>query len=151
MRRPSARSATTPGSGAATIPRGRATPPGAPAPDRRRRSPRGSPPSRSAPTPRGRSPSPPRGTRLLVQHPRLKEAAAILDARPGDVGEFDWRALRRAMLLMIEREAAAAIRVPAETLSVRMRSALHFGRDADAERVQRARQTMEAARQQIET
>ena len=94
--------------------------------------------------------SPPRGTGLLLQHPRLKEAAAILDARPVDAGGFDWRALRRAMLLMIEREAAAAIRVPAQTLSERVRTALQFGRDADAERVQRAHETMDAARRQIE-
>jgi aspartyl-tRNA(Asn)/glutamyl-tRNA(Gln) amidotransferase subunit A len=96
------------------------------------------------------SSSAPRSTSLLVQHPRLKQAAAILGARPVDAGGFDWRALRRAMLLMVEREAAAAIRVPAETLSERVRAALHFGRDADTERVQRARETMDAARQQIE-
>lgn len=91
----------------------------------------------------------PSSASLLVNHPRLMQAAAALEAAPLDVGGFDWGALRRALLLLIEIEAAAAISVPPDTLSAPMRAALSFGRDAPQERVRRARETIDEARRQI--
>ena len=64
-------------------------------------------------------------------------------------GEIDWGALRRAMLLQIEVEAAPAL-LALPSLSPPLRAALEFGKNATPEQLARARRTMAAARQQIE-
>ena len=68
-------------------------------------------------------------------------ALAPLDA-------IDWSALRRAMLLQIEVEAAPLL-LPLDSLSAPLRAALEFGRNAAPEKLARARSVMDAARQQV--
>jgi len=62
--------------------------------------------------------------------------------------EIDWGALRRAMLLQIEVEAAPAL-LALPSLSPALRSALEFGKNASAERLARASAVMEAARETV--
>lgn len=68
-------------------------------------------------------------------------ALAPLDA-------IDWGALRRAMLLQIEVEAAPSL-LPLPSLSAPLREALEFGKNAAPERLARAHGVMDAARQQV--
>jgi aspartyl-tRNA(Asn)/glutamyl-tRNA(Gln) amidotransferase subunit A len=64
------------------------------------------------------------------------------------IDAIDWGALRRAMLLQIEVEAAPAL-LPLDSLSAPLRAALEFGKNAPPEKLARARATMDAARQQV--
>ena len=64
------------------------------------------------------------------------------------IDAIDWGALRRAMLLQIEVEAAPLL-LPLPQLSAPLRAALEFGKNAPAEKLARARGVMDAARQQI--
>ena len=66
----------------------------------------------------------------------------------GPIDALDWGALRRAMLLQIEVEAAPLL-LPLPSLSASLRDALEFGRNAAPEKLARARDLMDAARQQI--
>lgn len=68
-----------------------------------------------------------------------------------DLAAFDWGALRRAMLLQIEIEAAQALQVPADSLSPGLRAALEFGRNASPERKARAAGVMRDARALFES
>jgi aspartyl-tRNA(Asn)/glutamyl-tRNA(Gln) amidotransferase subunit A len=68
-----------------------------------------------------------------------------------DLKAVDWGALRRAMLLQIEIEAAQTLLVPAESLSPGLRAALEFGRNASPERKARAASVMQEARTLFET
>jgi aspartyl-tRNA(Asn)/glutamyl-tRNA(Gln) amidotransferase subunit A len=87
----------------------------------------------------------------------VDEMTQLFPADPGkdpavgepDVKDFDWGALRRAMLLQIEIEAAEALVVPQESLSPQLRDALEFGRNAAREKRERAQVVMDAARKQV--
>lgn len=61
-----------------------------------------------------------------------------------DTQGFDWSALRRAMLLRIEIEAAALLEL--DSLSPQLRAALEFGKNAAADRTRKAEAIMESAR-----
>ena len=88
--------------------------------------------------------------KVLTNHPWVGQAAERM-RRAGcriasiDTSAFDWGELRRAMLLLIEAEAAPAL-LPLPSLSESLRAALEFGRDATAERLARTRSTTAAAR-----
>jgi len=66
----------------------------------------------------------------------------------GPLDALDWGALRRAMLLQIEAEAAPAL-LALPSLSAPLRAALEFGSNAAPEKLARARDVMDGARQQI--
>jgi aspartyl-tRNA(Asn)/glutamyl-tRNA(Gln) amidotransferase subunit A len=91
---------------------------------------------------------------VLTDHPHCAQAAERLQ-RAGcrvstiDTSTFDWGVLRRAMLLLIEAEAAPALLPLASTLSESLRTALEFGRNATPERLERAERSAAAATTQI--
>ena len=82
----------------------------------------------------------------------VEDAASAL-SRAGhrivQLGTLDWPALRRAALLMVEREGAqvhaALLDDPSSGLSVPVRAALNFGRHADAQRLAKARARLDEA------
>jgi aspartyl-tRNA(Asn)/glutamyl-tRNA(Gln) amidotransferase subunit A len=80
-----------------------------------------------------------------VQHAARRLADAGYTTFPIDTGDFDWGALRLAMLLQIEVEAAPML-LPLPELSTPLRAAMQFGKNASPERLARARATMDAAR-----
>ena len=82
--------------------------------------------------------------KVLTAHPHVLQAAERLHAVPIETAAFDWGALRRAMLLQIEIEAAPLLAL--DSLSPRLRAALEFGKNATPEQRARAEATMEAAR-----
>lgn len=86
---------------------------------------------------------------VLTRDKNVLRAAATLKAAGCSVvqldTDFDWGALRRAMLLQIEVEAAPLL-LPLPDLSAPLRSALQFGKNATPERLARAHATMNAAR-----
>jgi aspartyl-tRNA(Asn)/glutamyl-tRNA(Gln) amidotransferase subunit A len=82
-------------------------------------------------------------THVLHAASRLK-AARLSVSQLGAQG-FDWSALRRAMLLQIEVEAAPLL-LPLPDLSQSLRAAMEFGKNASPERLARAKATMESAR-----
>jgi aspartyl-tRNA(Asn)/glutamyl-tRNA(Gln) amidotransferase subunit A len=71
-----------------------------------------------------------------------------------DLDALDWTALRRAALLMVEREGAAVhaalLADPRSAISPGLRKALTFGRDADEQRLGNAREQLEYFRKSIE-
>ena len=83
----------------------------------------------------------------------MDDAAAAL-SRAGHrlvrLQSLDWKALRRAALLLVEREGAqvhaALLDDPASGLSVPVRAALNFGRHADARRLATARARLDEAK-----
>jgi aspartyl-tRNA(Asn)/glutamyl-tRNA(Gln) amidotransferase subunit A len=83
----------------------------------------------------------------------VEEAAAAL-SRAGHrivrLDAFDWPALRRAALLLVEHEGAqvhaALLDDPSSGLSVPVRAALDFGRRATPDRLETARQRVESIR-----
>ena len=89
--------------------------------------------------------------KALTTHPQVTQAAERLRAHGKvtaiDTSAFDWGALRRAMLLQIEIEAAPLLEL--ESLSAPLRTALEFGKNADTDRRTKARTTMESARSAI--
>ena len=93
-----------------------------------------------------------RGLERFVAPPicaALEEAARR--QRAVDVeADFDWGALRRAALLLVEREGArihaTLLADPASRLSPALRAALSFGRDASEERAARARERIDEAK-----
>jgi aspartyl-tRNA(Asn)/glutamyl-tRNA(Gln) amidotransferase subunit A len=85
----------------------------------------------------------------------MREVFPGESAKQADIGvvelrAFDWGALRRAMLLQIEIEAAEVLQVPADSLSPGLRAALEFGRSASPERKARAASVMQEARKIFE-
>lgn len=72
----------------------------------------------------------------------LEEAARRLAARQLPPPPFEWAALRRAALLVTEREGArlhsALLDDPASAISPELRAALEYGRAAGADRIARA-------------
>jgi aspartyl-tRNA(Asn)/glutamyl-tRNA(Gln) amidotransferase subunit A len=90
-------------------------------------------------------------TRTVAEMTKLFPADPGKDPVVGepDVKSFDWGALRRAMLLQIEIEAAEAIKAPEDSLSPTLGAALQFGRDATREKRERAQAVMDAARKQV--
>lgn len=80
-----------------------------------------------------------------VQHAAARLKAAGYSVTQLDTRGFDWGALRRAMLLQIEVEAAPML-LPLPDLSAPLRSAMQFGKNASPERLARAKATMDAAR-----
>jgi aspartyl-tRNA(Asn)/glutamyl-tRNA(Gln) amidotransferase subunit A len=90
---------------------------------------------------------------VLTRDPHVLHAAARLKAAGCTVSHldttgFDWGALRRAMLLQIEVEAAPML-LPLPGLSVPLRAAMEFGKNATPERLARAKATMDTARRTI--
>jgi aspartyl-tRNA(Asn)/glutamyl-tRNA(Gln) amidotransferase subunit A len=85
--------------------------------------------------------------KVLTAHPHVLKAAERLQAVPVDTAAFDWGALRRAMLLQIEIEAAPLLEL--DSLSPPLRAALEFGKNADADRRRKAEAIMESARKTI--
>ena len=83
-----------------------------------------------------------------VLHAALRLAEAGYTTFPIDTTKFDWGALRRAMLLQIEVEAAPML-LPLPDLSAPLRAAMQFGKNASPERLARAKATMDAARSTI--
>jgi aspartyl-tRNA(Asn)/glutamyl-tRNA(Gln) amidotransferase subunit A len=71
-----------------------------------------------------------------------------------DVDALDWSALRRAALLMVEREGAqvhaALLADPHSAISPALRKALSFGRDADGQRLAKVREQLEYFRKAIQ-
>ena len=91
---------------------------------------------------------------VLTREPHVLHAASRLKAAGSsvthiDTAGFDWGALRRAMLLQIEVEAAPML-LPLPDLSAPLRAAMQFGKDASPERLARAEATMEEARSTME-
>ena len=87
--------------------------------------------------------------KALTSHRQVGQAAerlrkAGVEVTAVDTSAFDWGALRRAMLLQIEIEAAPLLEL--DSLSPRLRAALEFGKNATPEQRARAGATMEAAR-----
>jgi len=87
--------------------------------------------------------------RVIATHRQVGQAAerlrkAGVDVTAVDTRAFDWGALRRAMLLQIEIEAAPLLEL--DSLSPRLRAALEFGKNATPERRASAEATMESAR-----
>jgi aspartyl-tRNA(Asn)/glutamyl-tRNA(Gln) amidotransferase subunit A len=87
---------------------------------------------------------------VLTNDKNVLNAAATLKAAGCSVVQlntagFDWGALRRAMLLQIEVEAAPML-LPLPDLSAPLRAAMQFGQNATPERLARAKATMDAAR-----
>ena len=81
--------------------------------------------------------------------PGLEEIASALKKnghRMTSIAPPDWKALRRAALLLIEREGAQALADVLPSLSLPVRAALTFGRDAAPERVERARAQIDGMR-----
>ena len=90
--------------------------------------------------------------KALTSHPQVEQAAERLRSTGRkvtaiDTSAFDWGALRRAMLLQIEIEAAPLLEL--ESLSAPLRAALEFGKNAEADRRTKARTIMESARSTI--
>jgi aspartyl-tRNA(Asn)/glutamyl-tRNA(Gln) amidotransferase subunit A len=83
-----------------------------------------------------------------VSHAARRLAEAGYSTFPIDTARFDWGALRRAMLLQIEAEAAPIL-LPLPDLSPGLRAALEFGKNASAERLARAKARMDAARNTV--
>ncbi len=93
--------------------------------------------------------SSPLSVRVIAAHRQVEQAAerlrrAGVEVTAIDAGAFDWGALRRAMLLQIEIEAAPLLEL--ESLSAQLRAALEFGKNAAPDRRARAEATMESAR-----
>lgn len=95
-----------------------------------------------------------RSAGILVSDPRIEPAAKrLMEAgyrvQPVDTGSFDWGALRRAMLLVIEAEGAAALEDllddPHSGLSQPLRAALEYGRNASREKLEKAKSLCAAA------
>ena len=90
--------------------------------------------------------------KALTPHRQVEQAAERLRTAGGrvttiDTSAFDWGALRRAMLLQIEIEAAPLLELA--SLSEPLRAALEFGRNADTDRREKAEAIMESARRTI--
>ena len=85
--------------------------------------------------------------KVLTAHPHVLRAAKRLQAVPIVTTAFDWKALRLAMLLQIEMEAAPLLQL--DSLSPQLRAALEFGKNAAPERRARAQATMESARKTV--
>ena len=90
------------------------------------------------------------GVSVLTYDENVQRAAAKLktagySVTQFDTSGFDWGALRRAMLLQIEIEAAPLL-LPLPDLSAPLRAAMQFGQNATPERLARAQATMDAAR-----
>jgi len=88
---------------------------------------------------------------ILTHHPHCAQAAERLrraGCRVTAIKALDWGALRRAMLLQVEVEAAPML-LALPSLSESLRRALEFGRDATPERLERAENTTAAARRTI--
>ncbi len=83
-----------------------------------------------------------------VQHAAARLTAAGCSVTQLDTTGFDWGALRRAMLLQIEVEAAPLL-LPLPDLSAPLRAAMQYGQNASSERLARAKATMDAARSTI--
>jgi len=87
--------------------------------------------------------------KVLTAHRQVDQAAQQL-IRAGrevtrlDTSSFDWKALRLAMLLQIEIEAAPLLEL--DSLSPHLRAALEFGKTATPERRKNAETTMASAR-----
>jgi aspartyl-tRNA(Asn)/glutamyl-tRNA(Gln) amidotransferase subunit A len=69
---------------------------------------------------------------------------------PLPIEAFDWGAIRRAMLLQIEIEAADTLKVPLDSLSPVLRAALEFGRNASPEKKTQAMGVMREAKQLLD-
>ena len=82
--------------------------------------------------------------KVLTAHSHVLKAAQRLQAVPIVTTAFDWKALRLAMLLQIEVEAAPLLQL--DSLSPQLRAALEFGKNAAPERRAKAVATMESAR-----
>ena len=87
---------------------------------------------------------------VLTGHAHVVHAARRLQLpiTEIDTSAFDWGALRRAMLLQIEIEASHLLAL--ESLSVPLRAALEFGRNAPPEKRARANAILETARARIQ-
>jgi aspartyl-tRNA(Asn)/glutamyl-tRNA(Gln) amidotransferase subunit A len=90
--------------------------------------------------------------KALTTHPQVEQAAERLRSAGGrvatlDTSAFDWGALRRAMLLQIEIEAAPLLEL--DSLSEPLRAALEFGKNAGADRREQAETIMKSARETI--
>jgi aspartyl-tRNA(Asn)/glutamyl-tRNA(Gln) amidotransferase subunit A len=90
--------------------------------------------------------------RVLTADTNILHAASTLKAEGLSVTQldtegFDWSALRRAMLLQIEIEAAPLLEL--DSLSPQLRAALEFGKNAGPDRKRKAEATMESARKTI--
>jgi aspartyl-tRNA(Asn)/glutamyl-tRNA(Gln) amidotransferase subunit A len=86
-----------------------------------------------------------RDANVLHAASRLRAAGRSIDHV--DTTSFDWGALRRAMLLQIEIEAAPLLEL--ESLSEPLRAALEFGRNATFDRRKKAELVMGAAHDTI--
>lgn len=86
---------------------------------------------------------------MLTGHAHVVDAARRLrvPVTQIDTTGFDWAALRRAMLLQIEIEAAPLLAL--DSLSAPLRAALEFGRNASAEKKAGAQAIREFARARI--
>jgi aspartyl-tRNA(Asn)/glutamyl-tRNA(Gln) amidotransferase subunit A len=101
---------------------------------------------------RGSSGSKTPSVSVLTNQPHCAQAAERLrraGCRVTAIKAFDLGALRRAMLLQIEAEAAPAL-LPLPSLSEPLRAALQFGSNATPERLERAESTCAAARRTIQ-
>ncbi len=90
--------------------------------------------------------------RVLTRDVNVLRAASQLEAAGRtvtalDTAGFDWTALRRAMLLQIEIEAAPLLAL--DSLSPALRAALEFGKNADYERQKKSAIVMGAAHETI--
>jgi aspartyl-tRNA(Asn)/glutamyl-tRNA(Gln) amidotransferase subunit A len=86
---------------------------------------------------------------VLTRDPHVLHAASRLKGKTVRIEEeLDWGALRRAMLLQIEIEAAPML-LPLPGLSPALRAAMEFGRDASSDRRKKAETVMDAARKTI--
>jgi aspartyl-tRNA(Asn)/glutamyl-tRNA(Gln) amidotransferase subunit A len=86
-----------------------------------------------------------RDVNVLRAASQLKAAGRTVTAV--DTAGFDWAALRRAMLLQIEIEAAPLLAL--DSLSPALRAALEFGKNADYERQKKAAIIMGTAHERI--
>jgi len=90
--------------------------------------------------------------KALSGFPRIEQAAEHLRAAGCTIEKidpaFDWKALRLAMLLQIEREAAPSL-LPLSGLSPSLRAALEFGKNAAPERIARANALMSSSKTQV--
>jgi aspartyl-tRNA(Asn)/glutamyl-tRNA(Gln) amidotransferase subunit A len=102
----------------------------------------------------------PQYDRVGVLATTVARAAAVASvsprsgARAGELPQaLDLPALRRAALLTVEIEGArihaALLEEPASKISPALRAALRFGRDAGAERIEKAKARIEAARRAL--
>jgi aspartyl-tRNA(Asn)/glutamyl-tRNA(Gln) amidotransferase subunit A len=95
---------------------------------------------------------PARSVKVLTSAPFIEQAAQRLRGAGCRIENIDpvldWGALRRAMLLQIEVEAAPTL-LPLPGLSEPLRAAMEFGKNATPERLARAKATMDAARNTI--